>query len=220
MLEPELFALFERTADAAYTVTEDGRICSWNHAAETLFGYPADEALGADVEELLEARDTLGTSAIAGGSGTATRQWDAVSGGIPNFDLEVRTRSGRRIWVNVSTILFDNRRGGRRLFVRLAHDIDQRRRNEELLQRMLEAARQFVSLAQETSGHAQVELLSDHERRILKLLADGGSSAAIARQLRISAQTLRNHLHHINRKLRTHSRLEAVTPARRRGLIE
>ena len=220
MLEPELFALFERTADAAYTVTEDGRICSWNHAAETLFGYPADEALGADVEELLEARDTLGTSAIAGGSGTATRQWDAASGGIPNFDLEVRTRSGRRIWVNVSTILFDNRRGGRRLFVRLAHDIDQRRRNEELLQRMLEAARQFVSLAQETSGHAQVELLSDHERRILKLLADGGSSAAIARQLRISAQTLRNHLHHINRKLRTHSRLEAVTHARRRGLIE
>jgi PAS domain S-box-containing protein len=201
-------------------VTEDGRICSWNHAAETLFGYPADEALGADVEELLEARDTLGTSAIAGGSGTATRQWDAVSGGIPTFDLEVRTRSGRRIWVNVSTILFDNRRGGRRLFVRLAHDIDQRRRNEELLQRMLEAARQFVSLAQETSGHAQVELLSDHERRILKLLADGGSSTAIARQLRISAQTLRNHLHHINQKLRTHSRLEAVTHARRRGLIE
>ena len=220
MLEPELFALFERTAEAAYTVTEDGRICSWNHAAETLFGYPASEALGADVEELLEARDTLGTSAIAGGRGTATRQWDAASGGIPNFDLEVRTRSGSRIWVNVSTIIFDNGRSGRRLFVRLAHDIDQRRRNEEMLQRMLEAARQFVSLAQETSDHAQVELLSDHERRILRLLADGGSSAAIARQLRISAQTLRNHLHHINRKLRTHSRLEAVTHARRRGLIE
>lgn len=220
MLEPELFALFERTAEAAYTVTEDGRICSWNHAAEMLFGYPASEALGADVEELLEARDTLGTSAIAGGRGTATRQWDAASGGIPNFDLEVRTRSGSRIWVNVSTIIFDNGRSGRRLFVRLAHDIDQRRRNQEMLQRMLEAARQFVSLAQETSDHAQVELLSDHERRILRLLADGGSSAAIARQLRISAQTLRNHLHHINRKLRTHSRLEAVTHARRRGLIE
>ena len=220
MLEPELFALFERTAEAAYTVTEDGRICSWNHAAETLFGYPASEALGADVEELLEARDTLGTSAIAGGRGTATRQWDAASGGIPNFDLEVRTRSGSRIWVNVSTIIFDNGRTGRRLFVRLAHDIDQRRRNDEMLQRMLEAARQFVSLAQETSDHAQVELLSDHERRILRLLADGGSSAAIARQLRISAQTLRNHLHHINRKLRTHSRLEAVTHARRRGLID
>ena len=34
----------------------------------------------------------------------------------------------------------------------------------------------------------------------------------IARTLGITAQTLRNHLHHINRKLRTHNRLEAVTP--------
>jgi PAS domain S-box-containing protein len=220
MLEPELFALFERTADAAYSVTEDGRICSWNHAAETLFGYPASEALGADVEALLEARDTLGTSAIAGGSRAATRRWDAASGGIPNFDLEVRTRPGSRIWINVSTILFDNGRTGRRLFVRLARDIDQRRRNEELLLRMREAAREFVSLAEESSDPAQVEPLSGHELRILRLLANGGSSAAIARQLRISAQTLRNHLHHINRKLRTHSRLEAVTHARRRGLID
>jgi len=220
MLEPELFELFERTADAAYTVTEDGRICSWNHAAETLFGYPASEAVGVHVEQLLEARDTLGTSAIAGGRQAATRQWDGTSGGIPNFDLEVRTGSGRRIWVNVSTIVFDSPRTGRRLYVRVAHDIDQRRRNEELLQRMLEAARQFVSLAQGTADHAQVEPLSERERRILQLLADGGSSAAIARQLRISAQTLRNHLHHINRKLRTHSRLEAVTHARRRGLID
>ena len=42
---------------------------------------------------------------------------------------------------------------------------------------------------------------------------------AIARTLRISAQTLRNHLHRINRKLRTHNRLEAVTHAQRRGLL-
>jgi DNA-binding CsgD family transcriptional regulator len=61
--------------------------------------------------------------------------------------------------------------------------------------------------------------LSEHERRILMLFAEGKNSATIARTLRISAQTLRNHLHHINRKMRTHSRLEAVTHAQRRGLI-
>ena len=43
---------------------------------------------------------------------------------------------------------------------------------------------------------------------------------AISRTLKISPQTLRNHLHHINDKLRTHNRLEAVTHAQRRGLIE
>ena len=162
----------------------------------------------------------LDTDALAGGSEAATRRWDGTSSGIPNFDLEVRTRSGDRIWVNVSTITFDNRRTGRRLFVRLAHDIAQSRLNATLLGHMLEAARQLVSLADDASHHAPVEPLSEQERRILQLFAAGSNSATIAGKLGISAQTLRNHLHHINRKLRTHNRLEAVTHAQRRGLIE
>jgi PAS domain S-box-containing protein len=220
MLEPELFALLEQTADAAYTVTEDGEICSWNRSAERLFGYPADEVLRRNIDEVLEGSDSLGTTVLAGGDEAATRQWDGTSAGIPNFDLQVRTKSRGRIWVNVSTLIFDNRRTGRRLFVRLAHDIDQRRRNEVLLNRLLEAAQQIVSLTHDASAHAPVERLSEQERRILKLFAEGSNSATIARTLSISAQTLRNHLHHINRKLHTHNRLEAVTHALQRGLLE
>jgi PAS domain S-box-containing protein len=220
MLETELFALLEQTADAAYTVTDAGEICSWNGAAERLFGYSASEVLRRDIDEVFEARDALGTQALARGLEAATRRWDGTSGGIANFDLEVRVRSGGRIWVNVSTIVFDNQRTGRRLYVRLAHDITQRRRKEELLNRMLEVARQLVSLTQDASDHAPVEPLSEQERRILKLFAEGRNPATIAHRLSISAQTLRNHLHHINRKLRTHNRLEAVTHAQRRGLIE
>ena len=220
MLESELFALLEQTADAAYTVTERGEICSWNGAAERLFGYPASEVLRHNVDEVLEGRDALGTPALAGGTDAMIRRWEGTPGGIPDFDLEVRAQSGGRIWVNVSTIVFDNQRIGRRLFVRLARDIGQRRRNEELLNRMLEVARQLVSLAHGASHHTPVEPLSEQERRILQLFARGTNSATIARQLKISAQTLRNHLHHINRKLRTHNRLEAVTHAQRRGLID
>src|SRR5947207_1148514 len=145
MLETELFALLEQTADAAYTVTEGGEICSWNGAAERLFGYTASEVLHRNIDEVLEARDTLGTSALAGGSEAATRRWDGTSGGIPNFDLEVRTRSRGRVWVNVSTIAFDNQRTGRRLFVRLERDLDQRRRKEDPSYRMLEAARHLAA---------------------------------------------------------------------------
>jgi PAS domain S-box-containing protein len=220
MLETELFALLEQTADGAYTVTANGEICSWNAAAERLFGYAAAEVLRRNIDEVLEASDDLGTAALAGGLEAATRRWDGTSGGIGAFDLEVRVRSGDRIWVNVSTIVFDNERTGRRLFVRLAHDITQRRHKEELLKRMTEVAGQIVALANDTTEHAPVEPLSEQERRILKLFAEGNSPAAIARRLRISAQTLRNHLHRINRKLRTHNRLEAVTHAQRRGLID
>jgi PAS domain S-box-containing protein len=220
MLETELFALVEQTADAAYTVTQSGEICSWNAAAERLFGYSAAEVLHRNIDDVFEARDTLGTEALAGGLEAATRRWDGGSGGIPNFDLEVRVKSGERLWVNVSTIVFDNRRTGRRLFVRLARDITGRRRKEELSNRMLTVARQLISLTDEVPDHTPVEPLSDQERRILKLFADGNNPATIARTLGISAQTLRNHLHHINRKLRTHNRLEAVTHARLRGLLD
>src|SRR5436305_561258 len=89
---------------------------------------PASEVLHRNIDDVLEARDTLGTSALAGGPEAATRHRDGASGGIPNFDLEVRVRSGSRIWVNVSTIVFDNPRTGRRLFVRLERDVDHRRR--------------------------------------------------------------------------------------------
>lgn len=219
MLESELFALLEHTADAAYTVTELGEICSWNQAAERLFGYPAAEVIGRHVEEVFDAFDSLGTEPLVGGTETAVRDSTTSRQPIPHFDLDVRTRSGERLWVSVSTIVFDNRRTGRRLLVRLARDITQRRLNATLLNRMLEVARQVVTLPDDVSRQAPLETLTNHERQILKLFAEGNTSASIARQLGISAQTLRNHLHHINRKLSTHSRLEAVTYAQRHGLL-
>jgi PAS domain S-box-containing protein len=220
ILEIELFALLEHTAAAAYTVTDRGEICSWNAAAEQLFGYMACDVLHREIDDVLAARDTLGTRALAGGPDAAVRQCHGSSHGIATFDLEVRVRAGHCVWVNVSTLVFDNHRTGRRLFVRLAHDITQRRRKEELLDRMMAVARQPSTLAGNASDHARVEPLSDKERRILTLLAAGTNPVTVANKLSISAQTLRNHLHRVNRKLRTHNRLEAVTHALRRGLIE
>jgi PAS domain S-box-containing protein len=220
MLERDLFALLERTADAVYSVTADGEIRSWNSAATRLFGFTAEEVLGRNIDDVFQACDTLGTDALAHGAEAATRHWDESAGGIPNFDLEVATRSGERVWVNVSTIVFDNQRTGQRLFIRLARDMTQRRHKERLFTDMVALSRRVIALTDDVSDHAPIEPLSDQERRILTLFAAGSNPAAIARNLKISPQTLRNHLHHINRKLRTHNRLEAVTHAQRRGLIE
>ena len=219
MLESELFLLLERTADAAYAVTTDGEVVAWNDAAERLFGFARDEVIGRSVHQVLDARDALGTDALAGGTEAAARPAEE-SGLTPDFDLDVRTRSGERLWVNVSTIVFDNPRTGRRLFLRLARDASARRHQAELLERAAAVGRQLVALAGTSAGHAPVEPLSDQERRVLALFAQGRNTVAVTRALGISAQTLRNHLHHINRKLRTHSRVEAVTHAIRRGLID
>jgi LuxR family maltose regulon positive regulatory protein len=64
-----------------------------------------------------------------------------------------------------------------------------------------------------------VSPLSEKELQILRLFSSGKNSPEIAESLQISLQTLRNHLHHINQKLRTHNRLEAVTHAIQRKLI-
>lgn len=222
MLESELFALLEHTADAAYSVTAGGVVRSWNAAAERLFGHPARSVLGRDINAVLDARDDLGTPALAGGTAAATRptQRSLAGKSIPHFDLEVRTRSGERIWINVSTIVYDAPRTRERLFVRLVRDITVRRQREQVSTRLLQAARGVVSLAEVAPDAAPVDTLTEQERRILRLFAQGRNPAAIIRRLDISAQTLRNHLHHINRKLRTHSRLEAVTHALQRGLLD
>jgi len=57
------------------------------------------------------------------------------------------------------------------------------------------------------------------QSQLLRLFAEGKDSDDVARILGISPQTLRNHLHHINQKLRTHNRLEAVMNAIHRKLI-
>ena len=220
MLELELFAFLEQTADAAYTGTTSGEICSWNAAAVHLFGYPAEDVLGRNIDEVLDARDALGTDALAGGQEAATRQWKGHTPRIPHFDLDVRAQSGARLWINVSSIIYVNPRTGRRLFARLARDVTTHRKKAELFGRLGEVARQVVTIAEDASAHAPVDALSDQELRILRLFANGGNTADVATELSISPQTLRNHLHHINRKLRTHSRLEAVTHARRRGLLD
>ena len=75
MPETELFALLDSTADAAYTITEGGEICSWNAAAERRFGYSASDVPGSNIDELFDARDALGTDA-RGGLEAAARRWN------------------------------------------------------------------------------------------------------------------------------------------------
>ena len=60
--------------------------------------------------------------------------------------------------------------------------------------------------------------LSDRERDVLVLLADGTSNALIARQLGLTPKTVANHVSNILTKLHAVDRAEAVVRARRAGL--
>jgi PAS domain S-box-containing protein len=51
--ESRLRAMLEAALDAVVTMDSRGRTLGWNHAAETTFGYRADEALGRDMADLI-----------------------------------------------------------------------------------------------------------------------------------------------------------------------
>ncbi len=217
MLESELFAFLETSADAAFTVTEEGEICSWNQAAERLFGYPAPEVLNRACHDVLDGYGALGTRAFTGKRSVqhcAVQEQD-----IPDFDLRVKTRAGNRLWINVSTLVFSDPHRNRRLVVHLARDISRRKQCEELLARMMDISREMASVSNHVARFAPVSPLSEQEQRILRLFVKARNSSEIARELGITLPTLRNHLHSINEKLRTHNRLEAVMHALQRGLI-
>jgi DNA-binding NarL/FixJ family response regulator len=138
---------------------------------------------------------------------------------IPNFDMSVKTRSGQRIWINMSTLVFHNSRTGRRLLVHLVHDISEQKQTEQLVHKMLDLSKELTGIGESAVRAAPAPALSEQETQVLRLFAEGKDSAEVALKLGITDQTLRNHLHHINQKLRTHNRLEAVMNAIQRKLI-
>lgn len=217
MLEAELFAFLDNTADAVFAVRESGEICFWNHAAVDLLGYSADEVLGKTCSSVLHGIGALGTDVCP--RGCAALRCTKQASHIPNFDLNVTTRGEERIWVNLSSISYVNRRTGMSLLVHLVRDINAQKKREQMFSRMVSISKEVTNLEDAASGASPVAPLSSQELEVLRMFAVGATAPRIAKTLGISPQTLRNHLHHINQKLRTHNRLEAVMHAMQRHLI-
>jgi PAS domain S-box-containing protein len=89
----QLADIVERASDAILTLTPDFRVLTWNRAAEKLFGYSAQEAIGNDVRELIVPAERRAES--------QHRLMDVLKGGGALFDLEYRNRAGEPIWASV-----------------------------------------------------------------------------------------------------------------------
>ena len=61
--------------------------------------------------------------------------------------------------------------------------------------------------------------LTPREREVLELVAQGLSNKAIASELSLRLNTVRNHVQNVLNKLGAHSKLEAVAIATRSGLL-
>jgi DNA-binding NarL/FixJ family response regulator len=75
-------------------------------------------------------------------------------------------------------------------------------------------------LSKHRAASEQVQRLTPRERAVLRMVATGLSSRAIASQMGISYTTVRTHIRSLGRKLDVHSKLEASIKARELGLVD
>jgi NarL family two-component system response regulator YdfI len=102
----------------------------------------------------------------------------------------------------------------------LVKTIEAAHRGDTLLQpEILARALQAKSGSGVPDGSAGDAVLTDREREVLSLVAEGGTNRSVAYALGISERTVKAHLTHVYQKLDVDSRAAAVAEATRQGLI-
>ena len=194
-------ALVEYSEDPIIGLTLDGLITDWNPAAERLYGYSREEALGASIAMLVPP-ERRGTS---GGLLTTVRAGEAVR----QVDTQRMHKDGRRIDVSISMAPIRDAAGSIVGAAAFTRDITERRRIEHELERLNAALADQVrrdpltglgnrlrleeDLARYDAyrlryGHAYCVLLCDLDR--FKALNDRQGHQAGDRVLRAVADTI------------------------------
>ncbi len=192
------------TQDPAFAVNAGGTILAWNRAAEQLFGYRETQALERRCWEILSGRDIFGNDYC--GESCPLLRMAQHHRPVSRCELCFRDGSGRFTHVGVSTMTVPGESPSDIAIVHLLTPVVSDHGCEEPFPWQL------------LGGNSS--RLTARETQILALLSDGLGTTDIAERLFICAATVRNHIKNILAKLKVHSRLEAVSLARRVGLLE
>jgi PAS domain S-box-containing protein len=208
----DLDALLGRTADGVCAVSGDGKIAFWNRSAEKILGHSAREVVGRPCCEVFVGRDASGNRLCYRGCHVLT----LVSQGEPvqHFDMATRTKAGKPVWLNISILVVPGARPDTSTTVHLFRDVTASKEIESLVRERL-----AQTLAPPSAESEPPPELTRRELEILRLVAAGANTRAMAERLHVSPATVRNHVQHVLAKLGVHSRLEAAAYATRRRLL-
>jgi PAS domain S-box-containing protein len=115
------FDVVDRSSDAIFTITRDGRVDTWNPAMARLAGYAADE-LGGHALAQLRPRD-------ASGAEVTFERWVDNDGDALPGDVEILTRGGERRWLQCS---YATTASAPRSLVVMARDVTRQREVDRL----------------------------------------------------------------------------------------
>jgi PAS domain S-box-containing protein len=195
-------------ADGVLAITTGGRVSHWNAAAERILGYGPADVVGRHCCDVFEGRDSQGESVCSRSCPVIA----VIRSGeqVESFDLQTRTKGGRPIWLNMSTVILPDTTAGGLWILRLFRDVTP-------VKDMLALIRgRFTGIPVKEDPLAR---LTRREAEVLHLMASGATNRMLATELHISPATVRNHAHNIFEKLGVHTRVAAITCAMKQVMI-
>ncbi|HEX6044590.1 MAG TPA: LuxR C-terminal-related transcriptional regulator [Pyrinomonadaceae bacterium] len=213
----QFLMLVEGTADAAFAVNSSGRISAWNKAAAELFGRSEAEMMSVRCHELLHCSDE---DAMICSEHCVVKDAAQANCPVASLDLRIKTKAGW-LWCNVSTLIASEALTGNRQAIHIVRSIEGRKRLEQALNEVVRLHVENCSNGKPLicqAANVNVSLTS-RELEVLKSLAKGHTTRAIANQFNISSATVKNHIKHILTKFDVHTRLEAIRHAESVGVI-
>lgn len=187
------------TASAAFAVNTAGRIIAWNSAAEELFGYPASRAVGQLCWELVQGRDLYDN--VYCGPHCPLIEMAVHRQAIHRCDLLYRSARGEAVRAAVNSFIVSGHSPNEMAIIHILDPVPSK------------AIAEAYPTESDTWG-TKHPLLTERELQVLRLMARGATTQEIARELKISTGTVRNHTGKILRTLKAHTRLQAVANAR------
>ncbi len=207
--------LVKSTGCAAFVADEDGIITGWNQAAEELLGHQAGDVIGKSCADIICGTDVFGNRFC--NEGCAIQSMVRNGEAVRNFQIDVRTTGGETFRVGLCTLVIHTEGENGYRLVHLFQPMDQ------VGLRAIAGSAGSAAANGGDRGHPAAagsgSNLTVREREVLSLLEAGIPTQGMADSMKISVTTVRNHIQGILRKLGAHSRLEAVSSARRQGLI-
>ena len=128
-----LAAIVESSDDAIVGKTLDGTILSWNHGAERIFGYSADEAIGRPISLIIPPERHGEETAILARIARGQR--------IEHFETVRRTKQGRLITVSLTVSPVRDDAGNIVGASKVARDVTARRFADDMLRKQSQTLR-------------------------------------------------------------------------------
>jgi PAS domain S-box-containing protein len=159
----QLAAIVESSDDAIISKSLDGIILSWNRAAEEIYGYPADEAVGRPISMLVPAELSDELAAIM----------DRIVRGerVAHFETVRVRKDGKRIHVSLTVSGIHDAYGRVIGASVVARDVSERRRSEAQFRGLLESAPDAMVIVDNQGTinfvNAQTELVFGYSREEL-----------------------------------------------------